>query len=255
MKIHYITNPSEHNEKVTKYNEDIGWFRQYSPEEADVIVSGGGDGTLLKCIKEYRHLNKPFWGYNAGTIGFLMNTHFPNAYKKEKIITKTFNLIKVNVTYSNTVPDGKSGNIYTKEIKVHRTYQAFNDIAIGGDMNFWGTFNIQEKDNFFGKVKGGGIIISTPQGSTAINKNNNGSVLSLDSNLWSVTGDKTERKIKAVIEPRKVIINVDSRTPVTLWIDGANTIVKNVSMIEISKGDEVQVMFGDYSEFQKKRRL
>ena len=258
MKVHYVRNPFEHNEKVKKYNKDITFEPSYDPEVADVIVCGGGDGTLLKCIKEYRYLNKPFWGFNAGNVGFLMNKNFPNTYSTvqgEGITIKTFNLIKVVVTYTESAPDAKLANIYDKDVVVHRTYQAFNDVMLGGDMNSYISFRVREKENIIGDVSGGGLIISTPQGSTAINKNNRGSVLSLESNLWIFTGDKTSRAINAVMKPRKTVIAVKSRTPVSLWVDGANTVVRNVSKIVVTKGDEVKVMFGDYSEFQKKRRI
>ena len=255
MKVHYVKNPFEHNEKVKKYNNDIGWLFQSKPEEADIIVCGGGDGTLLKCIKEYRHLKKVFWGYNAGDVGFLMNKYFPIAYKGTETVTKTFNLIKVTVTYTEMVPDGATAHIYDKPVTKHRTYQAFNDVMLGGDMNSYINFSVKEEDNFFGDFKGGGLIVSTPQGSTGINKANRGAILTLESDLWSFTGDKTGRRINGVITPRETVVDVKSRTPVTLWVDGANTVVKNVSKIVITKGDEVQVMFGDYSEFQKKRRI
>ena len=50
-------------------------------------------------------------------------------------------------------------------------------------------------------------------------------------------------------------ISTKSRTPVTVWVDGSNNIVENVTSIELSKGDSVEVIFGDYQNFKKKRRL
>ena len=221
----------------------------------NMILVKGGDGTLLKAIKLYRHLKKPFFGIAGGTLGFLMNTNLPHTYFPENIVTQDFSLIKVKVTYTVQVPDPKTANIYDKDITVTKEYQAFNDISLGGDMNSYIEFNILEEDNFFGSFKGGGVIVSTAQGSTGINKNNRGAILSLNSKLWSVTGDKTERDIKAVIEPHKLVINVKSRTHVSLWVDGSNEIIRNVSKVEITKGDNVELIFGDYPEFQKKRSL
>ena len=235
---------------IDKYDKEK-YIRVYE----NMILVKGGDGTLLRAIKKYRHLEKPFFGIAGGTLGFLMNTNLPHTYYPENIVAQDFNLIKVKVTYTIQVPDPKLGNIYDKDVEVTKEYQAFNDISLGGDMNSYIEFNIQEEDNFFGSFKGGGVIVSTAQGSTGINKNNQGAILSLNSKLWSVTGDKTERNIRAVIEPHKLAISVKSRTRVTLWVDGANTIVRNVSKVEISKGDVVQLIFGDYPEFQKKRSL
>ena len=41
--------------------------------KADVIVPIGGDGFLLKTLKDYKDLHKPFYGINYGSVGFLMN--------------------------------------------------------------------------------------------------------------------------------------------------------------------------------------
>ena len=254
-KVHYIKNEFEHNHKVVEYNQYIKDEPYYSIEDADIIACGGGDGTLLKTINKYRHLNKPFWGVNAGTVGFLMNDDYAWKYRADEVMTKKLELIKVSVTYTTEVPDGKLGNIYDKEIKVTKEFQAFNDVMLGGNMNSWIEFTVIKADNFIGDFKGGGVIISTPQGSTGINKNNNGAILSLASKLWSVTGDKTNRKINYVIKPTETIIGVASRNPVTLWVDGATHIIQNVKEITLTVGDTVEILFGDYETFNSKRSL
>src|SRR5690606_26934377 len=47
--------------------------RIVDPKDADVIVTLGGDGFLLRALHEHVHLNKPFYGLNRGTHGFLLN--------------------------------------------------------------------------------------------------------------------------------------------------------------------------------------
>ncbi len=42
-------------------------------EEADVIVALGGDGFMLQTLHGTMHLDKPVYGMNRGTVGFLMN--------------------------------------------------------------------------------------------------------------------------------------------------------------------------------------
>jgi len=208
-----------------------------------VVIAKGGDGTLLNAIRLFRKKNVPFFGVNAGTVGFLMNDDLPTQFETYKL--KKFSLIKVKVSFKD----------YNSQCIVEKEFQAFNDIMLGGDMNSWIHFDIKEKDDFFGKFSGGGIIISTPQGSTGINKNNGGVILPLSSALWSITGDKTSRKIEYVIKPRKISIDCFSRTPITLWVDGQNYIIKDVTSIEITRGDSVEVLFSNYDDFKKRRRI
>jgi len=219
-------------------------------EKDEYIYAIGGDGTLLKAINLFKDLNKPFYGIAGGTVNFLMN---PEPFPTKNHIVKKFDLIKVKITYMN-LERGLSSidNHYVERTK---EIQAFNDVMIGGDMNSWVNFKVKEKDNIFGEFMGGGLIISTPQGSTGINKNNSGVVLPLSSKMWSITGDKTNRKIEYVIKPTKIVIKVKSRNNVKVWADGANHIIDNVKKIELTKGDEVELIFNDYSEFKKKRRL
>jgi len=43
------------------------------PDHAEVIVALGGDGFMLETLHRYRQLNRPIYGMNRGTVGFLMN--------------------------------------------------------------------------------------------------------------------------------------------------------------------------------------
>lgn len=225
---------------------------KYIAEYKEYIEAKGGDGTLLRAINLYRDKGKPFFGIGAGTVNFLMNEpgFMGRATPTEDAKFRKLYMIKATVTFDSYLPRGGG---MTQEVTTE--VQAFNDIMIGGDMNSWITFDVEEKDEFFGTFKGGGLIFSTPQGSTGINKNNNGSILPLDSYLWSITGDKTNRKIDYVIKPRKTIVDVKSRTPITVWADGTNHVINNVKRIVIESGDEVTVIFNDYSAFKRKRRL
>ncbi len=226
------------------------YIDKYDPnkfiQETDThIIAKGGDGTLLKAIKMHRDKGKPFFGIGAGTLNFLMNSEESINIKAKY---KRFRLIKVKVTRLEY-----NGN--ESSYPITETYQAFNDVMIGGDMNSYIYFDVQDKDDIIGKFSGGGVIFSTAQGSTGINKNNYGIISPLSSKQWIVTGDKTTRNIKYTINPKKTVVTAESRTPITVWVDGANNIINNVSKIEISKGDIVTVIFNNYKSFKKKRRI
>ena len=66
-------------------------FKKYSPYNSDLIVVLGGDGFMLETLKKLRKFNKPFYGMNTGSYGFLMNTlktkNFIENISKSKITT------------------------------------------------------------------------------------------------------------------------------------------------------------------------
>ena len=71
MKFHFISSNS--NDAQNAKEEYINTYSQTDPEFADIIVPIGGDGILLKSLHDFNELNKPFFGINYGSVGFLMN--------------------------------------------------------------------------------------------------------------------------------------------------------------------------------------
>lgn len=212
-------------------------YNKVIEEDSDYIIAKGGDGTLLRAINMFKDKNKPFFGIGTGTVNFLMNKE--NSVLPNHII-KHFNLLKCN--YETL--DGKTGE-----------FESFNDICLGGDLASWIEFNVIDEDSIIGPFKGSGIIISTAQGSTGINKNNYGTILPLSSNNWSVTGDKSDRRINYVIRPNRLVIEVKSRSSVTVFGDGRYNEVSNIKRLIIEKGSSVRLIFNDYESFKKKRRI
>ncbi len=72
MKYHFISSNTVEANKAKK--EYINSYSQTEPELADVIVPIGGDGILLKTLHDFNKLDKPFFGINYGSVGFLMNS-------------------------------------------------------------------------------------------------------------------------------------------------------------------------------------
>ena len=50
-------------------------YGEVSPNDADVIVALGGDGFMLQTLGVTQKLDKPVYGMNCGTVGFLMNEY------------------------------------------------------------------------------------------------------------------------------------------------------------------------------------
>ena len=54
-------------------DELIAIYGNADPEEADVIVALGGDGFMLQTLHRFINSDKPIYGLNCGSVGFLMN--------------------------------------------------------------------------------------------------------------------------------------------------------------------------------------
>ena len=123
----------------------------------DLIISMGGDGTMLRCARACAPKNIPVFGINCGTLGFLA------AAEKEELTSALQALL-----------DGKCIshkrlllNVDIYQAEHTQTYTAFNDCVLhSANMRAFfiqADFNHTALPPYFGD----GVIVSTPTGSTA----------------------------------------------------------------------------------------
>ena len=72
-KYHFVFDNLKKNIKIKKIL--LKKYRNYPPNLCNVIIVLGGDGFMLQSLKKYQKFNKPFYGINRGTYGFLMNKY------------------------------------------------------------------------------------------------------------------------------------------------------------------------------------
>lgn len=138
------------------------------PEQADVIIPFGGDGTMLSCINELKKYEKPFFGINRGSLGFLMN--------------------EVDDLHYDTIPklvdEAQALDLWTLCGEVEFTsgeiqiIHAFNDIwaRARGSQTVKMRLKINERV-VNGVIVGDGLIVGTPQGSTAYTRSAGGKII------------------------------------------------------------------------------
>ena len=84
IKPHFIFDANAKSRKLQKLF--LVKYKTYSLKKANLIVVLGGDGFMLNTLKRLRKNNKPFYGINTGTYGFLMNK--PKTKELLKFISK-----------------------------------------------------------------------------------------------------------------------------------------------------------------------
>ena len=91
MKIHFVFDKTKKASKIKKRFLRI--YKNSSPSNSDYFIVAGGDGFMLKTLKRFYKYNKPFFGINCGTYGFLMNNYNSLELKKRLKNSKKFQLI------------------------------------------------------------------------------------------------------------------------------------------------------------------
>ena len=130
-------------------------------EEADFLVSLGGDGTLLSLVRRSYEYHKPVLGINAGNLGFLADIMIDEV---DNFLDQLF-----NGEYRIDNRMMMEGYITTKEGN-EKPFFALNDVVITRPViSKMAQINAAIDGEWFNTYRGDGLIISTPTGSTAYN--------------------------------------------------------------------------------------
>ncbi len=172
-KIHFHAGKSSNSQGSLAELEKI--YGQSTPEECDVIVALGGDGTLLRALHRYHGLEKPFYGMNLGSVGFLLNPYKPENLLERLAQTQEVRLHPLRMT-ATTINDKQIENI------------AFNEVALLRQRHFAAKVSI-DIDNVtrMEELICDGVLVSTAAGSTAYNFSAHGPILPLSSGLLALT--------------------------------------------------------------------
>lgn len=150
-------------------------YGQERLENADVIVALGGDGFMLKTLRETMGSGKKIYGMNRGTVGFLMNEYREENLRERiaEAVAETIRPLEMTATDA----DGRTFKaLAINEVSLLRqSYQAAKiRIAIDGKVR------LEE-------LICDGVMVATPAGSTAYNLSAHGPILPLDAPLLALT--------------------------------------------------------------------
>ena len=122
-----------------------------------LIISMGGDGTMLRCARACAPQDIPILGINCGTLGFLA------AAEKTELNTALEDLLVGNFRFRKRI----LLQVSVMTDKETQTFTAFNDCVLhSSNMRaffIYASFNQKSMPSYFGD----GVIVSTPTGSTA----------------------------------------------------------------------------------------
>ena len=224
MKFHFIA--SENPEAKEALKVLIKRYDQAKLELSDVIIAIGGDGMLLKALRNSIEKNKPVFGLNKGNVGFLMNElSFDNLENRIQTARK----VKMHPLFMSA--HKINGNIFTE--------LAVNEVSILRQTHQAAHLKITvDKKERLNELVCDGILVSTPIGSTAYNLSARGPIIPLNANILALTPISSfrPRRWRGALLPQRVkirieVLNFDTR-PVSATAD--NVEARDIKNIEIS---------------------
>ncbi|CAM2806300.1 NAD kinase [Flavobacterium frigoris] len=198
----------------------------------DMLISIGGDGTILRAATLIRDSGVPILGINAGRLGFLATVQKENiAEFLQIVIDKKYTLSKRTLLSLSCTPTNEA----LQDINF-----AMNEISVSRkDTTSMITIDTYLNGEFLNSYWADGLIVSTPTGSTGYSLSCGGPILTPDVKSLVITPiaphnlnarplvipDETEIRLKVSGREEHYLVSLDSRI----------TSVKNESILTISK--------------------
>ncbi len=181
------------------------------PDEADVVVGVGGDGTLLQSVALAHPAGLPVIGVNLGTVGYLTDVEPEGVAAMVEALAKGEVREETRMSLTARMPDGSS-------------FDAINDVVLEKVVSQRVVeMTVEINDHHFATYRADGLIVATPLGSTAYSLSAGGPVLdpSLDALILTPVAPHSLLSRSVVLAPDAVLhFTVTADRPVRVNLDG-----------------------------------
>lgn len=203
-----------------------------SEDEADVIVSLGGDGFMLQTLHGTQHLPAPVYGMNRGTVGFLMN-EYSETDLLDRLAAAEQAVVNPLKMKAQTVDGEMHDALAINEVSLLRAGPQAAKLRITID----GHLRLEE-------LVCDGALVATPAGSTAYNYSAHGPILPIGSDVLALTAVAAfrPRRWRGALLPKSAHVRFDvinpDRRPV--MADADSIWVENVLWVEIQSEPTIE---------------
>jgi len=202
----------------------------------DMLVSIGGDGTILRAVTFIGHLNIPIVGINTGRLGFLA-TISPEDIEMaiEQIVKKNYKISERSLLSVATQPENNNlslANFALNEVAVSRK-NTTSMIIIETYLD----------DEYLTSYWADGLIISTPTGSTGYSLSCGGPVITPKANnfvLTPIAPHNLNARPLVIPDNTEIRLRVDGREDHFLMsLDSRIVTISNETTVHIKKAEFV----------------
>ncbi len=227
--------------------------------KCDMILTLGGDGTLLFGLRVAQDFPIPVFGLNLGKLGFLTEVHLVDLFESlERVLSCDYKIeSRMKLSVRVLEPD-KSHNEKATELK----FNALNDIVVARGSFLARSIQIESyiDDIYIGTYAADGILFATPTGSTSYSLSAGGPIVSPKHEALIITPicPHTLGVRPLVIDPDESYRAIVTAYPeeISLTIDGQHAVgIKSRSEVIVKKSDKKAylVRLSDTSFYEKLR--
>lgn len=195
-------------------------------EDPHLVVSLGGDGTLLSAARAFSLAGTPIVAVNLGSLGFLTETPVSEMYA-------TIEAWLAGQVFHDTRPLMHCE--LERDGRIFKRWDALNDVvASKGAIARMGEYVVELDGQFAARFRADGVIVSTPTGSTAYTLAANGPIL-----MPSVDGMVITAICPHLLTIRPFVVPGDAQ--VSLVVEG----VPQETYLTVDGQEAVELLLGD----------
>ncbi|KAK6078113.1 nad+ kinase [Seiridium cupressi] len=171
-----VEDDARFNSMLRYWSPDLCWSQ---PEKFDLVLTLGGDGTVLFTSWLFQRIVPPVLSFSLGSLGFLTSFEFEK-YKQHlnRIMGEEGMRVNLRMRFTCTVyRDGASGS----EMEEGEQFEVLNELVIDrGPSPYVSNLELYGDNELLTVVQADGCIFSTPTGSTAYSLSAGGSLVHPD---------------------------------------------------------------------------
>jgi NAD+ kinase len=230
-------------------NKDKAFPVELLPEYAQIIISLGGDGTMLKSARAVGDKGNPILGINLGSIGFLTEITSNNIERKLERVKRKDYVIEKRMSLQAEIQGLRDKKLF-----------ALNDIVIDkGKVARLIHLHLYDNEEFVCSYSADGLIVSTPTGSTAYSMAAGGPIINPKINAIiaspicpftlalrpMVFSEKDSLKVIVESEHKEAMLTLDGQ--VSIKLDSPSTILihkarHSINLIKFQERSFYQVL-------------
>ena len=229
--------------------DDIDTYRSKF-KDTQLVITLGGDGTILRVARSISSFEIPILGINLGRVGFMTEIPYSDSIKILDEVLKDINKFRIEKRLMLKAT-GISNN---KKFELN----ALNDIVLGHQsVSRLMDIDVYVDSELMAEYRADGIIISSPSGSTGYSLAAGGPIITPEQKLMLIQPIAPHMSLDVgVVVPdnSKISINIASPNKAVVSADGFDEVVlgeKDKIDVEISKHVTRFIRLNKQSDFYK----
>jgi len=221
-------------------------YGEHAAKDCDVVVALGGDGLMLETLHGHLDQDKPIYGMNRGSVGFLMNDYAEDGLL-ERIAAAKKALIHPLRMSARTVDGQVHEALAINEVSLLRQTRQTAKLKISVD----GKVRLPE-------LFCDGALVATPAGSTAYNLSAHGPIIPVGAPILALTPISAfrPRRWRGALLPHTAKVTLEvlepDKRPVSAVAD--NQEVRDVAYVSVEEdhGRALTMLFDADHSFEER---